>query len=71
MEWLNSILPAIAKIIDAVKLAVAGLFIRRSTKIEMKKDALEQQVKIQNEQLEIAARPDGPPSVVRDELFGD
>lgn len=71
MEWLNSILPAIAKVIDAIKLAVAGLFIRRSTKIEVKKDALEQQVKIQNEQLEIAARPADPPSVVRDELFGD
>ncbi|WP_435640315.1 hypothetical protein [Micavibrio aeruginosavorus] len=71
MEWFNSILPAIAKIIDAIKLVVAGLFIRRSAKIEVKKDALEQQVKIQNEQLEIAARPADSPSVVRDELFGD
>lgn len=71
MEWLNSILPAIAKIIDALKLAVAGLLIRRSTKIEVKKDALDQTVKIQKEQLEIAARPADPPSVIRDELFGD
>lgn len=62
---------AISEIIKGIKLAVAAFYIRRSTKIEVKKDALEQESKIKDQQLDIAARPPVDPSDVRNSLFRD
>lgn len=74
MELLNLLSKfsgAITAIVNAVKLFVAGLFIRRSTQIEVKKDALEQESAIKDRQIEIASRPPVKPSSVRDSLFRD
>lgn len=72
MDALLNALPAIiTKLIDGIKILVTGWFIRRSTKIEAKKDALEQENTIKDQQLEIAARPSPSPSDVRDGLFRD
>lgn len=72
VEALLNALPAIiTKLIDGIKVLVTGWFIRRATKIEAKKDALEQENTTKDQQLEIAARPSPPPSDVRDSLFRD
>lgn len=71
LNLLSKFSGAVSEIIKGIKLAVLGLLIRRSTKIEVKKDALEQETKIKDKQLEIASRPPVKPSGVRDELFRD
>lgn len=71
LNLLSKFSGAISEIIKGIKLIVAGIFIRRATKIEVKKDALEQETKIKDQQLEIAARPPARPSDVRDSLFPD
>lgn len=70
LDLLNKFSGAISEVITGIKLLIAALFIRRSTKIEVKKNALEQENKIKDQQLEIAARPPASPGHVRDELFG-
>lgn len=71
LNLLSQFSGALSAAIHAVKLFVAGLFIRRSTKIEMKKDALEQESAIKDKQIEIASRPPVKPGSVRDSLFRD
>lgn len=61
----------IGSIVNSIKLFLAGLFIRRATKIEGERDALRQQNKTQKEQLEIASRPPVSPSTVRDSMQDD
>ena len=61
----------ITNIVNSIKLFLAGLFIRRATKIEGERDALRLQNKTQKEQLEIASRPPVSPSSVRDRMHYD
>lgn len=65
---LEAALKVLGRVLDALKLAAAALFIRRSTKIEVSRDALQHKSDIQKNQLEIAARPDADPDALRQRM---
>lgn len=53
----DTLLGFLGKALEALKAAAAFLFIRRATKIETDRDALQVKTDIQKEQLDIASRP--------------
>ncbi len=65
-------LPAIiSKLLDGIKLLVAGFFIHRNAKLEARNDASEKKIKIMEQQHDIAARPPSHPSSLRDRMRKD
>ncbi len=65
---LNSLPQWIGKVIDGIKMFFAGLYIRRSTRIESERDALHEANRIKTQQLEISARPPADPDAIRDRM---
>lgn len=68
LSYLKDIPGLLKDLFNAIKLFLAGLYIRRSTQIEVKKNALEQENKIKDQQLEIASHPAANPSDARDSM---
>lgn len=58
----------IAAVVEVLKAAFAFFYVRRATKIEAERDALEKTSSIQKEQNDIANRPDADPDDLRQRM---
>lgn len=65
---LSKTLELLKPVFNFLKYAAGFLYIRRSTKIEVERDVLEQANAVQKTQLDIAANTDPDPSDVRDSM---
>jgi hypothetical protein len=71
LSLLNNFSDLLLKIFGKVKYLLAGLYIRRSTRIEVEKNALEKANHIQKQQIDIAADAPHRPSDVRHSMRAD